>query len=104
MFGQSSTNTFAERRFPWGELWTLWTWVQRGNASLRSKQTVTDFINSIEVLEVDLSIALEYGKLRATLLDAGTPMPDMDALIAATAIDFNLFDFFKTSFSDPRRR
>ena len=44
----------------------------------------------MEVLEVDLGIALEYGKLRATLLDAGTPMPDMDALIAATALHHNL--------------
>ena len=31
----------------------------------------------MEVVEIDLGIAIEYGKLRATLLDAGTPMPDM---------------------------
>lgn len=68
----------------------LWTWVQRGKASARSQKTVMDFIDSMDIIDVDLSIALEYGKLRGSLLDAGTPMPDIDALLAATALHLNL--------------
>ncbi len=44
----------------------------------------------MDIVDVDLSIALEYGKLRGVLLDAGTPMPDIDALLAATALHLNL--------------
>ncbi|MCC6509437.1 MAG: type II toxin-antitoxin system VapC family toxin [Pirellulaceae bacterium] len=68
----------------------LWTWVQRGNAGARSKQTVIEFIDSMDIIDVDLQIALEYGRLRGTLLDAGTPMPDIDALLAATALHLDL--------------
>ena len=68
----------------------LWTWVQRGNASLGAKKTVMEFIDSMDIIDVDLAVALEYGRLRGALLDAGAPMPDIDALLAATALHFNL--------------
>jgi hypothetical protein len=28
----------------------LWTWVQRGNASLGAKKTVTEFIDSMDII------------------------------------------------------
>jgi predicted nucleic acid-binding protein len=31
----------------------LWTWVQRGNASLSAKKTVMEFIDSMDIIEVD---------------------------------------------------
>ncbi len=68
----------------------LWTWVQRGKVSDRSKNTIVDFINTIEVLNIDLDVALEFGRLRAVLLDKGNPMPDMDGLLAATALIHDL--------------
>ena len=68
----------------------LWTWVQRGNSGQRSQQTVMNFIDSMEIIDVDLAVGLEFGKLRAILLNNGTPMPDMDALLAATALHHNL--------------
>ena len=68
----------------------LWTWVKRGQASRRAQKAVTQFIDLIEVLDIDLEVALQFGELRARLLDAGTPMPDMDGLIAATALSHNL--------------
>lgn len=44
----------------------------------------------MDIIDVDLAVALEYGKLRGALPDAGTPMPDIDALLATTALHFNL--------------
>ena len=68
----------------------LWTWVSRGSASQRSKDAITDFIGAVEVIEVDLKIGIRFGELRGQLMDSGTPMPDMDGLIAATALSENL--------------
>jgi len=68
----------------------LWTWQARKNTSARSRQAVTLFLDSIDIHEVDLNVALRFGELRAGLLDSGKPMPDMDALIAATALHHNL--------------
>ena len=68
----------------------LWTWVSRGSASQRSKNSITDFIGLIEVVELDLNIALRFGELRGQMMDHGTPLPDMDGLIASTALSENL--------------
>lgn len=68
----------------------LWTWVKRGKASTKSQQAVADFYTLIEIIDVDLEIALSFGELRATMMDQGTPMPDMDCLIAATALVHDL--------------
>lgn len=43
-------------------------------------------IELLDVIEIDYQVALRFGELRAQMLDAGTPMPDMDAMIAATAL------------------
>lgn len=68
----------------------LWTWVSRGSASQRSKDSITKFIGGVDVVELDLKIAIRFGELRGQLMDSGTPMPDMDGLIAATALSENL--------------
>lgn len=68
----------------------LWTWVSRGAASQRSKDSITKFIGGVDVVELDLKIAIRFGELRGQLMDSGTPMPDMDGLIAATALSENL--------------
>ena len=44
----------------------------------------------MDIVDVDVPVALEYGRLRGALLDAGTPIPDIDALLAATALHLNL--------------
>ena len=64
----------------------LWTWVSRGTASQRSKDAITEFIRAVDVVELNLRIALRFGELRGQMMDDGTPMPDMDGLIAATAL------------------
>ena len=68
----------------------LWTWGKRGKTSARSQQSIAEFINLVDVVEVDLEIALRFGELRALLMDVGSPMPDMDALIAATSLVHNM--------------
>ncbi len=68
----------------------LWTWVSRGQASLRSRQSVLEFFDTIDVVEVNLAVAMKFGELRGVLLDQGTPMPDMDGLIAASALVGNM--------------
>ena len=64
--------------------------MKRGKASTKSQQAVADFYTLIEIIDVDLEIALSFGELRATMMDHGTPMPDMDCLIAATALVHDL--------------
>ena len=64
----------------------LWTWVKRGKASAKSQQAVADFFTIIDIVDIDLEVALVFGELRAKMMDSGRPMPDMDCLIAATAL------------------
>ena len=68
----------------------LWTWAKRAKASRRASPSVEQFLHNIACLSVDATIAQRFGELRARLLDLGTPVPDMDLLIAATAISHNL--------------
>jgi tRNA(fMet)-specific endonuclease VapC len=53
-------------------------------------QSLLDLLNDVRVLEVTESVAHKFGELRAALLDAGTPVPEMDLIIAATALTHNL--------------
>jgi len=43
-------------------------------------------MNDLVVLAVTEAVGKKFGELRAALFDAGTPAPEMDLLIAATAI------------------
>jgi len=40
----------------------LWTWVSRGTASKRSKDSISEFISGVEVIELDLRIAIRFGR------------------------------------------
>jgi len=64
----------------------LWAWVSRKQASEKSRKSVTEFIESVDVLEVDLTVALRFGTLRGEMLDSGITIPNLDGLIAATAL------------------
>ena len=67
----------------------LMTWASRKNAGPQRLAGLLDFIRGIEVLPVTPPIAEEYGRLRAALLDAGHPTPEMDLWIAATAVHYD---------------
>lgn len=68
----------------------LWTWAQRAKTRPQSRHAVAELIELLDVIDIDVQVALRFGELRAQLLDAGKPMPDMDMLIAATALVHDL--------------
>lgn len=68
----------------------LYTWALRANAPPQRLQSLLDLLNDVTVLDVTVEVGRKFGELRAALFDAGTPAPEMDLLIAATALVHNL--------------
>ena len=64
----------------------LFTWALRKGVSPKRRQTLDDFLQYVTVLDVTATVGEKFGELRAGLLDAGQGTPDMDLLIAATAL------------------
>jgi tRNA(fMet)-specific endonuclease VapC len=57
----------------------------RPNAS-RLELAVEEFLLRVEILPWDSAAALHYAKLRSALEDSGTPMGNLDMMIAAQAL------------------
>ena len=68
----------------------LFTWARRANAPPQRLQSLLDLLNDVTVLDVTEQVGRKFGELRAALFDAGRPAPDMDLLIAATALVHDL--------------
>lgn len=68
----------------------LSTWASRKKASPRRLAMLQALLSDVVVLDVDARVAGRFGQLRAALLDAGRPTPEMDLLIAATALEHGL--------------
>jgi tRNA(fMet)-specific endonuclease VapC len=68
----------------------LFTWALRTNAPPQRLQSLLDFLNDVTVLDVTEQVGRKFGEVRAALFDAGKPAPEMDLLIAATALVHNL--------------
>jgi len=68
----------------------LFTWALRAKASPKRLQTLLDLLTDVTVLDVTMEVGRKFGELRASLLDAGQGTPEMDLLIAATALVHNL--------------
>ena len=70
----------------------LYTWALRRNAPQKRLQGVIDLLDDMTVLDVTPAVSRKFGELQAALLDIGRPAPEMDLLIAATALvhDFTL--------------
>jgi tRNA(fMet)-specific endonuclease VapC len=68
----------------------LFTWALRAKASPQRLQSLLDLLNDVQVLDVTGPVARKFGEVRAALLDAGWPVPEMDLLIASTALVHNL--------------
>ena len=66
-----------------GEL-TIWT--RRANASPQRAQELQDFLKIVTVLEVTADVARKFGEIQAALMDVGQRAPEMDLLIACTAL------------------
>ncbi len=68
----------------------LYTWASRAKAPPRRLQSFEDLLNDMQILEVTELVARRFGEIRAGLLDTGAATPEMDLLIAATALVHNL--------------
>jgi tRNA(fMet)-specific endonuclease VapC len=64
----------------------LLTWALRAQAPPSRVQGVQDLLKLVVVLDVTSAVARRFGEIRAALLDAGTPRPELDLLNGATAL------------------
>jgi predicted nucleic acid-binding protein len=49
-----------------------------------------ELVQTTDVIPIDFDIARAFGELRSSLRASGQPIPDLDALIAATALRYDL--------------
>ena len=68
----------------------LYAWALRAKAPPSRAQRMREMLSDLTVLDATSEVAEKYGQLQAWLLDAGTPAPGMDLMIAATALVHNL--------------
>jgi tRNA(fMet)-specific endonuclease VapC len=64
----------------------LLTWALRANAPQKRLQGVEDLLQDLVVIDATIDVARKFGELRAALLDSGRPTPEMEFLIAASAL------------------
>lgn len=64
----------------------LYTWALREKAPSHRLQGLLDLLSDIVVLDLTADIAQRFGETQAMLLDRGQRAPQMDLLIAATAL------------------
>jgi len=60
--------------------------VERSSSKKMNQRIVTGFISYLDVLPWDMDAADHYGKLRSSLEKKGTPIGNMDMLIASHAL------------------
>jgi tRNA(fMet)-specific endonuclease VapC len=68
----------------------LYTWALRANAPPRRLQALEELLGDMTILDVTDNVAKKFGEVRAALMDKGLPPPDMDLLIAVTALVHDL--------------
>jgi tRNA(fMet)-specific endonuclease VapC len=68
----------------------LYSWVYRAKTHPDRLQGLTALLSELQLFSVDHEVARKFGELRASLLDQGRPTPEIDLLIASTAIAYDL--------------
>lgn len=68
----------------------LYVWASRTKAPPHRQQDVKDLLTHCTLLELSHDVARKYGEVQARLMDRGLPAPQMDLLIAATALTHGL--------------
>jgi len=70
----------------------LWYGVENSAVYEKNADTLRAFLATVDIIAFDTIAAAEYGRVRAKLKRAGTPIGDRDTLIAAhaKALDFTL--------------
>ena len=64
--------------------------VQKSSRPERNMTALVKFLSSIQVVDFDAAAAFSYGQIRADLERKGTPIGNMDMLIAAHALSQKL--------------
>jgi tRNA(fMet)-specific endonuclease VapC len=64
----------------------LFAWVLRSKAPATRLEGLLALLDEVDCIETDLDVARQFGEIRASQLDHGLFTPEMDLLIAATAI------------------
>jgi len=67
----------------------LHTWVSRAAAPPKRSAALLALLRDVTTLDVTPDVARKFGQVRAALLDGGLPPPNLDLLIAATALVHN---------------
>jgi tRNA(fMet)-specific endonuclease VapC len=60
--------------------------VERSSSKKLNQKVLDEFISHLEVLPWETEVARQYGKIRTQLEKVGTPIGNMDLLIAAHAL------------------
>jgi tRNA(fMet)-specific endonuclease VapC len=68
----------------------LYFWVYRAKTAPARLRALEDVLSDLFLLPVDQDVARKFGEVRAALLDHGHPTPEMDLLIACTALTHDL--------------
>jgi len=68
----------------------LWFGVENSAKPEKNAETLRVFLTTVETLPFDTLAAAEYGRIRAGLKSAGTPIGERDTLIAAHAKSLGL--------------
>jgi tRNA(fMet)-specific endonuclease VapC len=61
-------------------------WMCRATTTSKRRQEIADCLQLVTPLDVTTAVAYKFGEIQARLFDSGLPMPEMDLLIAATAL------------------
>lgn len=68
----------------------LYSGALRARVSRRLLPSLTALLGDLEILDASFDVAYTFGTIRASILDRGLPGPDLDLLIAATALVHDL--------------
>ena len=68
----------------------LFTWALRSKSPPSRLQGLLELLDGVTLLPVDLAVLRRFGAIRANQLDRGSVSPQMDLLIAATALSYGL--------------
>ena len=68
----------------------LYSGALRAKVSRRLLPGVTSLLADLQMLDISFDVAYTFGVIRASILDGGLPGPDLDLLIAATALVHDL--------------
>jgi len=68
----------------------LFTWGLMGGVSSSRMQGLLNLLRDVAFLDVNRAVSEKFGELRVQQIKLGHHTPDMDLLIAATALVYNL--------------